>query len=163
VARECRKSVTAGSCDRDRLTGPVFPGSPSREPASFIGPSRWPVHLSAVVADLALSWRSRVAPYMGSAQLHRRWIGLAYGKKTGLRLSVHRGILGAHCSGWRCSMPDGCSGSLDSTSLEDPGSVAICLLCGWIPQAHLHGCAHPARVSRPSEHYPWKPCSCLAP
>lgn len=34
---------------------------------------------------------------MGSAQLHGRWIGLAYSKKASLRLSVHRGILGTHC------------------------------------------------------------------
>jgi hypothetical protein len=39
---------------------------------------------------------------MGSAQLHGRWIGLAYSKKANLWLSLHRGILGVHCSGWQC-------------------------------------------------------------
>ena len=34
---------------------------------------------------------------MGSTQLHGRWIGEAFGKKASLRLSVHRGLLGAHC------------------------------------------------------------------
>jgi hypothetical protein len=47
--------------------------------------------------DPALSGCSRVAPYLGFAQLHGRWISLADSKKASLRLSLHRRILGAHC------------------------------------------------------------------
>jgi hypothetical protein len=98
MARECGKPVTASGCDRDWLARSIFPGSSSRaDPASFITSFQWPFHRSEVVTHPALSWGSRAGPSMRSAQLHRRWIGLAYSKKVSLRLSLHRRILGTHC------------------------------------------------------------------
>src|SRR5260221_6333848 len=97
---ECGMLVTARSCDRDWLADSIFPGvAERRDPASFLMSSQWPFRWSKVVAHPALSWRSRVVPSMGSAQLHRRRISPADNKKAGLRLSIYRGILGAHCSG----------------------------------------------------------------